>query len=428
MKPGFNARWVGAAIGGLGLIAGTVAATSPATAAGNDGRIIYVAQPPHAKATGLGKLSPSLTPAQCLKQTDGEFACHDPASIHAAYDIPMTVNGQPAGTGKTIVIVDAFGSPTVASDLAAFDSSFGLPAPPSFRVVYPNGQPTFQGTDNQLGWAEETSLDVQWAHAVAPGANIVLDVAVTNYGDSLNNAVQYAVDNHLGDVISMSFGSPEAAISGNATQQEQAHEIFQQATAAGITLLASSGDNGSDNGYGVPNFGYPASDPLVTAVGGTNLWTGSHLREPTETVWGDYTSCPTSCADGPFGATGGAPSLLTNKQGSDVSYNASVYTGVLTYLGFLGPDNSGLYFFGGTSAGSPQWAGIVAMVDQARGGDIGQLNPHLASLAAAGALSDVTVGNNETPTFAGGYSATTGHDIPTGYGSPDAAKIIAALS
>jgi subtilase family serine protease len=373
-------------------------------------------------------VSPSLTPSQCLAATDGEFACHDPASIHAAYDIPSTVDGQPAGAGKTIVIVDAFGSPTAADDLAAFDDSFELPAPPSFQIVYPQGKPTFQGTDNQLGWAEESSLDVQWAHAVAPGANIVLDVAVTNYGDALNNAVKYAVDHHLGDVISMSYGEPEADIHGDSTQQNQAHQIFQSASDAGITLLASSGDDGSDNAAGTANFGYPASDPLVTAVGGTNLWKGSGLSQPDETVWGDFTSCPTSCADGPFGATGGAPSLLTAKQGSDVSYNASVYTGVLTYLGFLGPDNSGLYFFGGTSAGSPQWAGIVSIVDQARGSDIGQLDPHLASLASTGALSDVTQGDNQTPTFSGGFSAGPGHDIPTGYGSPDAAKLIAALS
>lgn len=420
-----------AAVGGSFL----AAVAGPADAAtSSSGDVLYAARPPHVKASALKTISPKLTPAQCLAQTGGVFACQDPASIHKAYDIPSTVAGAPAGSGQTIVIVDAFGSPTVASDLAAFDSAFNVPAPPSFQVIYPQGKPTWQGTDNQLGWAQETSLDVQWAHAVAPGANIVLDVAVTNYGNALNNAVNYAVQNKLGNVISMSYGEPESQVNGNSTQQLQSHAILSAAVQAGITPIASSGDSGSDNGAGYANFAYPANDPLVTAVGGTDLWAGSGLTSLRETTWGDYdpTTCFTGCPDGPLGATGGAPSLATSKQGSDVSYNAGVYTGVLTYLGFMGGDNNGLYFFGGTSAGSPQWAGIVAMVDQARAqkhlAPVGNLRDQLAALAKAGAFYDVTAGSNETPTFTGGFSATKGTDAPTGYGSPDAAKVIATLS
>jgi subtilase family serine protease len=426
-----RARRLVACAGSVVLAGGLAAAVSPGAAAstGSD-RIVYSANPPHAKATALGKHPHllSLTPAECLAETGGEFACQTPQSIASAYDIPSRVTGKLPGTGKTIVIVDAFGSPTLQSDLATFDDAFGLPAPPSLVVAYPGGKPTFQGKAGQLSWAEETSLDVQWAHAVAPGAKIVLVVAASNYGNVLNNAVRYAVDNRLGDVISMSYGIAEADLHGNNGQISQAHKIFQDATAAGITLLASSGDDGSDNNAGYPNFGYPASDPLVTAVGGTDLWVGSGLNEPRETVWGDYALCPTTCDDGPLGVTGGAPSRITGKQGSDVSYNAGVYTGVLTYLGFLGPDDSGLYFFGGTSAGSPQWAGIVAMVDQARGSDIGGLNPRIHTLTQAGDLYDVTVGANITPTYTGGYWAHAGHDEPTGNGSPDVAKIINTLS
>jgi subtilase family serine protease len=329
--------------------------------------------------------------------------------------------------------VDAFGSPTITADLATFDSAFNLPAPPSFKVVHPQGQPTFTGTNNQLAWAEETSLDVEWAHAVAPGANIVLDVAVTNFGSALNNAVNYAVQQKLGNVISMSFGEPESAVQGNSTQQLQSHAIFSAAVQAGITPIASSGDAGSDNGAGFANFAYPANDPLVTAVGGTDLWAGSGLTTQRETTWGDFdpSTCLSGCLDGPFGATGGAPSLATDKPGSDVSYNAGVYTGVLTYLGFLGGDNNGFYFFGGTSAGAPQWAGIVAMVDQARAdvkhAPVGNLRDRLPALSAAGDFFDVRQGSNVTPTFTAGFSAASGKDAPTGYGSPDALKVIATL-
>jgi subtilase family serine protease len=407
--------------------ADSVAATNPS------GDVLYGARPPHVRADGLKAISPKLTPAECLAQSGGAFACQDPASIHRAYDIPTSVDGAPAGTGQTIVIVDAFGSPTVADDLAAFDSAFNLPAPPSFKVIHPQGKPTWTGTDNQVGWAEETSLDVQWAHAVAPGANIVLAVAVTNYGSALNNAVRYAVQHHLGNIISMSYGEPESMVHGNSTQQRQSHAIFTEAVRAGITPIASSGDDGSDNNAGYANFSYPANDPLVTAVGGTDLWAGSGLTDQRETTWGDYdpSTCLTGCPFGPLGATGGAPSLATSKQGSDVSYNAGVYTGVLTYLGFLGGEDNGFYYFGGTSAGTPQWAGIVAMVNQARAhaghGPVGNLRDHLPTLATAGAFFDVARGSNETPTFPAGFSASTGKDAPTGYGSPDAAKVIATL-
>jgi subtilase family serine protease len=424
---------LGAAAAALGgsLVAASTGSAVAATRSSGD--VLYRARPPHVHASALKSISPRLTPAQCLAQTGGAFACHDPASIHAAYNIPTTVDGALAGTGQTIVIVDAFGSPTLEADLAKFDAAFQLPAPPSLKVIHPQGKPTWQGTANQVGWAEESSLDVQWAHAVAPGANIVLDVAVTNYGSALNNAVNYAVQHHLGNVISMSYGEPESMVHGNSTQQRQSHEIFAAAVKAGITPLASSGDSGADNYAGYANFAYPANDPLVTAVGGTDLWAGSGLSPARETTWGDYdpSTCLTGCPDGPFGATGGAPSLATGKQGSDVSYNAGVYTGVLTYLGFLGGNDNGFYFFGGTSAGSPQWAGIVAMVDQARAkshrAPIGNLRDQLESLSSAGDLFDVTVGSNETPSFRSGFSAHGGKDLPTGYGSPNAAEVITTL-
>lgn len=373
-----------------------------------------------------GTIAHGLTPAQCLADSGGEFACQTPDSIRAAYRIPAEIDGVPAGTGQTIVIVDAFGSPTVREDLAAFSAAFGLPAA-HLNVIYPGGTPTWNGHGTQLGWAQETSLDVQWAHAVAPGATIDLVVAANDHGTTIDLAQQYAVDHHLGAVMSMSFGVTEADVRGNNGQMSQVHKVYQDAAAQRMSLFASSGDNGSDNGAGFANYSYPASDRLVTSVGGTNLLYGSGLTGPRETVWGDYALCATTCADGPIGATGGAASLLTAKGGSDVAYNASVYTGVLTYLGFMGAGANGFYYMGGTSAGAPQWAGITADVVQATGHRIGDVSSYTRSWAGSNTLFDVTAGSNSTPTFAAGYSATAGWDRPTGYGTPDVQAIIDAL-
>ena len=411
------------------VAAGGLAATAvPAYAATPAGTFTYQVHPIAVKAHfGSSPAALPNGPAQCLASTAGEFACQTPDSIRAAYNIPATINGEPAGTGQTIVIVDAFGSPTAASDLATFSTEFGLQQA-DLSIYYPGGKPTWNGRGTQLGWAQETSLDIQWAHAVAPGAKIALVVAANDHGSSLDNAVRFAVDKKLGNVLSMSYGAPENLIHGNNAQQAQAHKTFAKAAAQGMSVFASSADAGSDNGAGYENFSLPAADPLVTAVGGTDLWAGSGLALPRETVWGDYDACQTTCDDGPLGATGGAPSLFTAKAGSDVSYNAGVYTGVLTYLGMMGDGNNGFYFFGGTSAGSPQWAGIAADLDQATGSKIGSVNRYAESWAGSHLLYDVTEGANTTPTFSGGYSATTGWDAPTGWGTPDVRAIIGSMA
>ncbi|MGN6204289.1 S53 family peptidase [Humibacter sp.] len=405
-------------------LAATPSTASPST------NWVYTVHPFVEKA-GLpaSAIKPSLTPADCLAQSGGAVACQTPQSIRAAYDIPATIDGTAAGTGQTIVIVDAFGSPTVQSDLATFSQAFGLPAP-DLTVYYPGGKPTWNGRGTQTGWAEETSLDVQWAHAVAPGAKIALVVAANDHGASIDNAVRYAVDNHLGNVLSMSYGEADnliASPNANNGQTTQAQKSFVKGAAQGMSLFASSGDDGSDNGAGYANFGYPASDPNVTAVGGTNLYVGSGLDLPRETVWGDYANCPLSCKFGVIGETGGAQSLFLAKGGSDVAYNASVYTGVLTYLGFLGGDNNGFYYFGGTSAGSPQWAALTADVIQATGHSVGNVGQQASSWASKSLLHDVTQGSNSTATFNGGYSGATGWDRPTGWGTPDVGAIISAL-
>ena len=445
-----------AAVGTAALLVGGVAMAGPAEAGQANTSSIFYQVRPIAINSNLGDVNASSfpTPGECVK-TAG-LACYTPAILHTAYQIPWTINGELAGTGETVVIVDAYGSPTVASDLATFDSTFGLP-PANLNVFYPNGKPSFNpNSANEVGWAEETSLDVQTVHSLAPGATIDLVVASSNDGNALNNAQAYAVDNHLGQVITESYGAPEAAIAGggNNLQLQQAHAIYQQAAAENISVFASSGDSGASNGYSYANALYPASDPYVTATGGTDLFvkgdTNPKLSGTTagtyssEYTWADYNSstCPFGCQYGPFGATGGAPSAIFSapayqagsmRTTSDVAFNASVYTATMIYLGFLGGTNNNFYFFGGTSEASPSWAAITADIDQASGSPMGLFAPKLYNLAShaktyAADFHDITVGENNDPAGGVGFFAGKGYDLPTGLGTPIVTGLLSSLA
>jgi subtilase family serine protease len=437
---------VGVGLASSALALGTTfAAGSAASAAGTDASDIVYTVHPLTKQFSAGTKPGALpTPSQCVARIG--LACYTPALIRKAYDIPDGWTGK----GQRIVVVDAYGSPTVRGDLDVFSQTFGLPKA-DLNVYYPGGQPQ-TGTAHKgqpLSWAGETSLDVQWAHAIAPDATINLVVAPNNYGNALNVAVKYAVDHDLGDVLSMSYGADEAAIRGrgNNLQLQQSHANFAAAAAKGISLFASSGDDGASNGGPALAAGYPASDPLVTAVGGTNLFASDTGAYEGETVWGDEASCavhqPFGCTLGPIGATGGAPSTIfpapAYQQGvtgsamrttSDVSYDASVYTAVFVYAGFNpNPDDNGFYFYGGTSSGSPQWAAIGALADQQAGHRLGTLNPALYAIGTGAthalAFHDVTSGNNawQGP----GLDAKVGYDDPPGLGSPDVSNHVGQL-
>ena len=413
-----------AAISAAGLALATAAPSLAEAAPTGTGD--YTVRPVMIKADISAKKPSALpTPAECLAELG--FACNTPQTIRDAYDIPATINGKPAGTGRTIAIVDAFGSPTAQSDLDTFSATMGIPST-TLRIFHPTGAAHYKNTDLINGWASETSLDVQWAHAIAPGATIDLVVASTPAGDVMNQAIKYATDTLHADAVSMSFGSPEGWLTGrngNKIHYKDAAKIIASGTANGTTYIASSGDSDSDNGLGFANYAYPASDSNVTSVGGTNLFSNLTKSLPAETVWNDFDGCPFGCAQGQFGGTGGAPSVITNKGGSDVSYDGSVYTGVLVEMTFNpDPAQHGLYFVGGTSAGSPQWAAIAADLDQSVGHRLGNLRPSLSSWAAAGALRDVTVGDNKSQTYSAGFSAKAGWDVPTGWGSPDVGRLL----
>lgn len=409
-------------------------------ASGNSTPIVYLASPPHVLAKNVSASAGLPDTAQCIQ--DFGLACYTPAQIRKAYDVPSSETG----AGQTIVIIDAYGSPTIRQDLAMFDQTFGLPAP-TLNILYPDGKAKFTGTATQLGWAQETSLDVEWSHAIAPGATIDLLIAPTPGGNALNNAESYAVKNHLGNVMSMSFGAPEAAIAGqgNNLQLIQAEKIYERAAAQGMSVFASAGDQGATNGFATVNANFPAASPYVTSVGGTDLFLNPSGGYGSETVWNDSVPslCPFGCQYGVFGATGGAPSSVfasppyqagvtgfSTRTTADVAYNASVYTSIWVYLSVPGL-TPGYYFFGGTSEGSPQWAAIAALADQAAGHPLGQLNSQLYAIyqdagAYAADFHNVTVGNNALN--GPGFSAHTGYNLPTGLGTPNVANLIQTLS
>ena len=387
-----------------------------------------------------------------------------------AYSIDKLINAGFDGKGKTIVIVDAYQSPRIVHQLNVYNSFYGLPSLNglgnpnnsslgTFTQIAPDGlTPFVTGDQNMTGWAEEISLDVLWAHAIAPGANITLVLAKTNNDADILSATKYAVDHNLGDVISQSFGENESCMDPALLAQQ--HQVFAEATLKNITLLASSGDEGAaqltcDGSSFVKAASSPASDPLVTAVGGTELHAARYCLtttnppcDPTknpapgsyqgEIAWNEFDNSS---------ATGGGFSVLYDEpsyqQGTihggkqrgvpDVSYSAAVLHGALTYLDIPGVP-AGFYLFGGTSAGSPQWAAIVAIADEKSGYSLGFINQALyhigqAQQKYAASFFDVTSGNNSVVENVAvqGFNAGAGWDATTGLGSPTTDQLVSNL-
>jgi subtilase family serine protease len=397
--------------------------------------------------------------------------CYQPSELQAAYNLQPLFNRGITGRGQTIVIVDSFGSPTIRSDLETFDRAFGLQAPPSFRIIQPAGRvPRYNPNDGtQLGWAGETTLDVDWAHAMAPRANILLvetPVAETSGTAGVPEIVaaeNYVISHHLGGVISQSFGAaegtfPSGSISGLRSAYVNAHQN-------GVTVLAATGDQGAtdfsnDAGtllYTHRAVDWPASDPLVTAVGGTQLaldTTGT--RTQADTVWNDgnnyaLLNALTGSPDPTGIATGGGRSAIFGRPSyqngvsrvvgrhrgiPDISMSAACSGLVLTYNSFRG-EPAGWYASCGTSEATPLFAGIVALAEQVAGHSLGLINPALYALyrGHAAGLVDVTDGSN-TVTFSQnntmitvkGFNAGPGYDLASGVGTVNAALFVPELA
>jgi subtilase family serine protease len=418
----------------------------------------------------LGRFSAAQPPtsAQCLAANG--LACYDPSQIEAHYGLDSLHDSGITGAGKTIVIVDSYGSPTIKSDIKTFDAAFHLPAA-SLSIIHPVGAiPPFDPNNSTMvGWAEETTLDVEWSHAMAPGAKILLvetPVAETEGAVGLPQIVaaeNYVINNHLGDVISQSFGATEPTFSSPAKIMSL-RSAYINAAANHVTVLASSGDNGATDNFfdGGCCFAHhvnswPSSDPLVTSVGGTELIPqadGYPKSVSHDVVWQD----PASIVGGPAGQTccagGGGPSAVfarpsyqnsvksvvgDDRATPDISMSASLSGAVIVFWSFQ-PFGPAYFQIAGTSEASPMFSGIVAMADQLAGHDLGQLNPRLYALAQApgSGIVDVTSGGNgmtfpdahlgNTVVTVRGYNAGPGYDMASGLGTIDGAVFIPALA
>ena len=378
-----------------------------------------------------GHMSQPPTTAQC--EAKFGIACYQAFQLQRAYDLAPLFSRGIEGRGETIVIVDAFGSPSIASDLQTFDSEMGLPNPPSFQVITPEGPITTNpknctskygptGPDlcsDYYGWTVETSLDVEWSHVMAPEANILLvETPMTEtegiYGfPQIVAAENYVIDHHLGDVISQSFGANEQTFTSPG-QIYSLRSAYVNAARHGVTVLAASGDQGSTSEICNPSTGcanpadviccsstraidWPAADPLVTGVGGTQL----HLndegdRTAPDSVWNDLSS--TLRVPGPVYTSGssagglstvfsrpqfqdGVAGIVGDSRGTpDIAMSAAV-NGAVDYYDTTDPSVAGWGIVGGTSEASPLFSGIVALADQVAGHSLGYLNPALYAMA-----------------------------------------------
>jgi hypothetical protein len=351
------------------------------------------------------------------------IAGYTPAQIRTAYGFSsVTLSNGVAGTGagQTIAIVDAYNDPNISSDLNAFDSEYGLSAA-SLKVVSQTGSTTSLPTTN-AGWDLEISLDVEWAHAIAPGANILLVEASSSSLGNLLTAVNYARNAAGVSVVSMSWGSSEFS------SETQYDSYFTTPSGhQGVTFVAASGDEGS--WYGPE---WPASSPNVLSVGGTTLnLANSSGTYGSETAWSDSTGGISRYEREPSYQT--IAQLTGARTTPDVAYDANPNTGFAVYDSVTYEGDKGWWEVGGTSAGSPQWAALVAIADQGRAVQgLGTLNgtsqtlPLLYSLynstQYSQAYHDETVGASSW--F---FSAGPGYDAVTGLGSPKAAYVIQEL-
>ena len=409
------------------------------------------------------------TTAYC--EANYQIACYEPGQIQQAYNLPALYLRGVNGRDSTIVIVDSFGSPTIRNDLKVFDQTFHFPAPPSLSIIQPAGQvpPYDPNNTDMVGWAGETTLDVEYAHTIAPGANILLvetpvseTEGVTGF-QQIVTAENYVINHGLGDVISQSFSATEQTFPNKATL-ESLRGAYENAYAHHVTVLAASGDSGAaevgldeSTYYTFPTTSWPDSDPLVTGVGGTqlhlnasgqhtvpdNAWNDTYSKATQEYIFGDAGPNPLAGGGGksiffgrPRYQNGVAYAVGSSRGVPDVSLSGACNGAVVTYQSF-GGQTPGWYPVCGTSEATPLFSGIVALADQVAGHRLGLINPYLYELSAAHAsgIVDITKGNN-TVSFTQnnhlytvkGFSAAPGYDLASGVGTVNAAAFVPELA
>jgi subtilase family serine protease len=327
-----------------------------------------------------------------------------PSQLQSHYGLGPAYSRHIDGSGETIVIVDGPSDASVQTDLRQFSQLMGLPAITSsnFQIIYPDGKPTQFELNYITNWDDEADLDIEWAHAIAPKAKIVLLIAPTQDWSELEYAVQYAQQNHLGNIISNSYGYPEAA--WGAHTLDGFEQVLKVAAAQGIAVNFSSGDTG-DAYTGSPNAGgteFPASSPFVTAIGGTSIGLPNGTTKGAEVGWGNNAAVLANgygVIDPPFidgfqsGAGGGVsqynakPSWQKSLPGSfrqvpDISAVADPYTGAIVVIqGQVGT-------IGGTSLACPVFSAMWALADEQAGKSLGQAAPLIAKMPSS-AIADV---------------------------------------
>jgi hypothetical protein len=345
-----------------------------------------------------------------------------PIQVRQAYGLNQvsfqggTVAGD--GSGQTIAIVTAYDDPNIGADLKQFDRQFGLTDPPSFTKYVQTGL-----TQPDPGWSLETSLDVEWAHAMAPKANLVLVEAKTASLSDVFGAVNFARSLNGVVAVSMSWGTGEFYGQWNYDPlfTTPAVHVGGAGLPGGVTFIAASGDSGA--WYGTS---YPSTSVNVLSVGATSLNLGANSSYVSERGWIGST--------GGFSAIEPVPAYQASTQAAqglsyglrttpDVSAVGDPATGVSVYDSVPYGGRTGWSTVGGTSASAPQWAGLIAVADQG------------LALAGRGSLANAQAALYEIPSSAfhtvtsgfNGYYASSGYNLVTGMGSPIANRVVAGL-
>jgi subtilase family serine protease len=407
-----------------------------------------VAVPAIAGHTLVRDLPSPLPIAQC--QAKWHIACYNPLQYRTAYNLNALYRKGITGKGRTIVIVDSFGSPTIQHDLDVYSKQFGLPST-KVKVVKWGHVPAFDPKNSDMtGWAGETTLDVEMAHAVAPDARIVVvETAVSETEGTtglpeMMNAEKYMIDRGVGDVISQSFGATENTFpgfdKGDFSSIKKLRYAFEDAKRRHVTVLAASGDGGATDlkldgktYYDKRVNSWPSADPLVTSIGGTQL----HLNDKGQRVKPDSVYNDNGAGGGGQSHVftrpafqNGVKNVVGARRGTpDVSMAAAVDGGAWIYSSF-DPTATGWDVSGGTSEATPLFSGIVALADQAAGHRLGDINEALYTLSKhkGTGIVDVNDGTNNSYQGVTGYTAVGGYDMATGVGTVDALRFVPALA
>jgi subtilase family serine protease len=409
---------------------------------------------PSATPTQTPKTTPTTDSAEldlCPSTLSRVKTCLTPHALRVAYNIETLTEQGFSGKGQTIIDIVSYGSPTLQEDMDVFSRQFHLPAV-TIQVIAPLGTVPFDPRNGDMaGWAEETELDVQIIHAIAPDAHIIV---MTSPVDETEGTIglpeflkleQYAVQHHLGQVFSQSYVASEATLedkAGQALVQTYTNFYKQITTSGGWTVVSGSGDQGATDWADVaathladtPNVNFPADVPWVTSVGGTSLVRTS--QGFAESAWpksgggfSKFFTAPDYQQQIPQSMKAGFAGHTSQRGIPDIAANADPATAMSIYI------NGNWHLVGGTSASTPLWAGVIAIANQMAGHPLGFINPAIYKLGtgptAHADFRDITVGNNtaytNSKTQVQGFTTMQGWDAVTGWGAPLADHFIPDL-